>query len=233
MTPPWTSRFSKPPPVAAAGTRALRQDASHDERQSPEVGRLRRPVLELPTLVLNRNWQPVNVTTVARALVLVWNDAAEVVDPQSYQTFDWPSWSEREVSDLAPALRAGSGRRIAVPEIVTLIRYSRIPKVTVTFSRRNLLFRDNWTCQYCGKQPGAGQLTIDHVVPRSLGGPSSWTNCVLACEPCNSRKAARTPSQAGMRLRSRPTSPQWGPDFARHDGGLPSWHPFVKEIAAG
>ena len=76
-----------------------------------------------------------------------------------------------------------------------------MPAAAVTFSRRNIFKRDRYVCQYCGSQPGSEELTIDHVVPRSQGGVSSWTNCVLACMTCNKRKADRTPEQAGMMLR--------------------------------
>ncbi len=79
--------------------------------------------------------------------------------------------------------------------------YDRLPSAAVSFSRRNLFKRDHWTCQYCGLQPGGDELTIDHMVPRSQGGTSTWENCVLACVTCNKRKADRTPQQAGLKLR--------------------------------
>ena len=77
-----------------------------------------------------------------------------------------------------------------------LAEYDRLPTAAVSFSRRNIFKRDHWTCQYCGRQPGGDELTIDHVVPRSQGGVSTWENCVLACIDCNKRKADRTPAQA-------------------------------------
>ena len=91
--------------------------------------------------------------------------------------------------------------RLRVPEVIALTDYDRLPSAAVTFSRRNMFKRDHWTCQYCGAQPGSDELTIDHVVPRSQGGTSTWENCVLACVTCNKRKADRTPQQAGMKLR--------------------------------
>jgi len=142
-------------------------------------------VLERPTLVLNRNWQPVNVASVARALVLVWNDSAKVVDPDDYRLYTWADWS-----GLAP--RAGDlfiqavRQRLRVPEVIALAAYDRLPSAAVSFSRRNVFKRDHYTCQYCGAQPGSEELSIDHVVPRSRGGQSSWENCVLSCIACNS-----------------------------------------------
>ena len=119
-----------------------------------------------------------------------------------------------------------------VPEVVCLSRYDRLPGTAVTFSRRNVAKRDHHTCQYCGAQPGWEQVTIDHVVPRSQGGASSWTNCVAACVACNARKADRTPEQAGMRLRSHPARPEWKPLYAAHNVRIPSWTRFLPSELA-
>ena len=185
-------------------------------------------VLQRPTLVLNRNWQPVNVATVARALVLLWNESARVVDPQDYQTFSWEDWSKLRPQNgeaFVQAIRL----RIRAPEVITLTDYDRLPSAAVTFSRRNIFKRDHYTCQYCGRQPGGEELTIDHVMPRAQGGESRWDNCVLACLTCNHRKADRTPAQAAMRLRKQPVRPVWKPLYAAHDVRIESWSKFVSE----
>ena len=184
--------------------------------------------LERPTLVLNRNWQPVNVATVARALVLLWNESARVVDPDDYQTYTWADWSQLRVRDGDPSIQA-IRLRLRAPEVIVLANYDRLPSAAVSFSRRNLFKRDHWTCQYCGLQPGADELTIDHVVPRSQGGTSTWENCVLACMTCNKRKADRTPQQAGLKLRHAPVRPLWKPMYARHSVRIESWSKFVSE----
>ncbi len=85
------------------------------------------------------------------------------------------------------------------------------------------------SCQYCGKQPGGEELTIDHVVPRAHGGVSSWTNCVLACVDCNSKKAARTPKEARMKLRKQPVRPSWKPIYAQRMDRIQSWNKFISE----
>ena len=185
-------------------------------------------VLQRPTLVLNRNWQPVNVATVARALVLVWNEAARVVDVADYQTFTWADWSKLRPRDGEDSIRA-IRLRLRVPEVIALVNYDRLPKLAVTFSRRNIFKRDRYVCQYCGSQPGTAELTIDHVVPRARGGESNWTNCVLACVACNKRKADRTPHQAGMRLRKVPVRPTWKPIYARDSVRIESWSKFISE----
>jgi 5-methylcytosine-specific restriction endonuclease McrA len=110
-----------------------------------------------------------------------------------------------------------------------LTSYDRVPVNAVTFSRRNVFKRDRFTCQYCGRQPGSEELTIDHVVPRSHGGRSSWENCVLACVACNHRKADRTPAEAKMDLRGNPSRPQWRPFYAARSGRIESWSKFISE----
>ena len=188
-------------------------------------------VLEGATLVLNRYWQPVGVTPVARALVMLWTDVARAIEPLDYRALDWEEWAGRAPEPGAPCVRSAT-LRIRVPEVVVLRHYDRMPGVAVAFSRRNVAKRDHHTCQYCGDQPGWETITVDHVVPRSQGGPSTWTNCVAACVGCNARKADRTPEQAGMRLRKRPTRPDWKPLYAAGAGRAPSWSAFLPDDRA-
>ena len=185
-------------------------------------------VLQRPTLVLNRNWQPVHVATVARALVLLWNESARVVDPEDFQLYTWADWSRLRPRADEPFVQAVRFR-LRVPEVITLSGYDRLPLAAVTFSRRNVFKRNHYTCQYCGGQPGGEELTIDHVLPRSQGGVSSWENCVLACMACNKRKADHTPEQAGAKLRRQPVRPAWKPLYADHSVRIASWSKFVSE----
>lgn len=185
-------------------------------------------VLQHPTLVLNRNWQPVNVATVERALVMLWNESAHVVDPHDYQMYGWADWSRLAPRDGELFIQA-TRLRLRVPEVVALTGYDRLPRAAVSFSRRNIFKRDHYTCQYCGVQPGSEELTIDHVVPRAQGGVSSWENCVLACVACNKRKADRTPAQAGLRLRKQPIRPAWKPLYAASTLRIASWSKFVSD----
>ena len=185
-------------------------------------------VLNRPTLVLNRSWQPVNVATVARALVLLWNESAQVVDPLDYQLYDWDDWANLKPTDGDAYIQAIK-LRLRVPEVIVLAEYDRLPSAAVSFSRRNIFKRDGWACQYCSVQPGGSELTIDHVVPRSQGGQSTWENCVLACVECNKRKADRTPKQARMKLLSEPRRPRWTPIYARQSLRIASWSKFISE----
>ena len=185
-------------------------------------------ILNRPTLVLNRNWQPVGVATVAKSLVKAWNESARIVDPADYQQYWWHDWLRLRPVEGEPFIQTRRFQ-LRVPEVVTLTKYDRLPINAVTFSRRNVFKRDRFTCQYCGKQPGSEELTIDHVVPRAQGGTSSWDNCVLACVGCNTRKADRTPGQAGMSLRKQPSRPLWKPFYASHGMRIDSWSKFVSE----
>ena len=184
-------------------------------------------VLERPTLVLNRHWRPVRVTTVLRALVMLWNDAAKAVEPDEFRLYSWAEWVELHPPPGAAVVRT-SRSALRAPEVVCLTRFDRLPTVAVAFSRRSVAKRDHHTCQYCGVQPGWERITVDHVLPRSQGGVSSWTNCVAACPDCNTLKANRTPEQAGMRLRRRPARPDWKPlDHVSQSARNETWARFL------
>lgn len=186
-------------------------------------------ILNRPTLVLNKNWQPVGVATVAKSLVKVWNEAARIVDPKDYRLYTWEDWVELKPADGEPFILTAR-LKIRVPEVVTLTSYDKLPTNAVTFSRRNVFKRDRFTCQYCGEQPGGEELTIDHVIPRAQGGVSAWENCVLACIDCNAKKADRTPDEARMPLRRKPVRPVWKPLYAAHGARIDSWSKFISEV---
>jgi 5-methylcytosine-specific restriction endonuclease McrA len=185
-------------------------------------------ILNRPTLVLNRNWQPVGVVPVAKSLIKVWNEAARIVDPADFQLYSWADWAQLTPADNDPVIRTRS-LMLRVPEVIVLKSSSRVPSTRVPFSRRNLFKRDQYTCQYCGRQPGSAELTIDHVVPRAQGGTSTWENCVLACIGCNAKKADRTPAQARMPLRVQPVRPKWHPLYSIHKVRVDSWSRFLSE----
>ncbi len=167
-------------------------------------------VLGQPTLVLNKYWVAITTTTVRKALCLLYTDAAHAISPDTYESFDFDSWSDLSVPQGGLAVRSIS-IEIRAPEIIKLRSFDGFPKKQVPFTRKNIYRRDNFTCQYCGAQPGSAELSIDHVVPVSRGGRSTWTNCVLACLRCNKKKGNRTPEEAGLRMLQRPVQPPWNP----------------------
>jgi 5-methylcytosine-specific restriction endonuclease McrA len=138
-------------------------------------------------LVLNATYEPINVCTVKRAVVLLLKDKAEVIEHSEWE------------------LRSAS-RSIQRPTVIRLVTYVRIPRDTHRrkITRRAVFARDEWTCQYCGSR---GNLTVDHVIPKSKGGTSNWENIVASCAPCNRRKGDALPPQAGMRLLRQPRTP--------------------------
>ncbi|MBR9802484.1 MAG: HNH endonuclease [Rubinisphaera brasiliensis] len=184
--------------------------------------------LTRPTLVLNKSWQPVRVATAARCLIMLWNGTVKAVDLNDYQTYSWEDWSRITPGDEHVVVRSVQ-QDILVPDVVVLQNYAKQPKRTVTFSRRNLFRRDAHQCQYCGCKPSSSELTIDHVLPRSQGGGSSWENCVLACVKCNTRKGGRTPEQANMPLKVKPVRPKWTHLFSMPKHRISTWSKFISD----
>lgn len=184
-------------------------------------------VLKERALVLNRSWAPVGTTSVRTALCLMFRAAARAVLPHDTTVHDFDSWASLDVDDSEPCVRTVR-HRLKVPEILLLTRYDGIPRRRVAFSRRNIYRRDQNTCQYCGAKPALDQLTLDHVRPRSMGGRTDWTNCVVSCVRCNRRKSNRTPEESGVRLLREPREPSWSPCLTiPQEKRKQSWEPFV------
>lgn len=189
----------------------------------------RHDLLDRATLVLNRSWRPVHVTTVRRALCMVFRGAARIVCPETLSTFDFEEWIAVPPACDELAIRSPS-IRIAAPEVVLLQQYDRVPCHEAPFTRRNLFLRDDFTCQYCGRRRPTDHLSVDHVVPRSRGGTTSWENCVLACVGCNARKADRTLKEAGLHLLRQPVRPRWTPYLTlRPSQRMDSWARFAPD----
>ena len=189
-------------------------------------------VLNSGVLVLNRSYLPIHVTSVRRAFSLLYQGIAKAVDEQ-YQTFDFDEWSQLAVARDAEAIGTPSGP-VRVPRVVVLVAFDRLPKRHVRFSRINLMARDNFQCQYCGRKPVRAELNLDHVVPRALGGRSTWENVVTSCVDCNRRKGGRTPRQARMKLLSQPARPRWTPlmNLMLSSVRYKEWKPFLSVVDA-
>ena len=169
-------------------------------------------VLARQTLVLNRSWLAIATTPVRDALSLLYTGAARAIEPGTYQTHDFESWTRLAVAEDEPYVSTVS-MIFKAPEVVVLRDFSGVPRQILPFTRRNLMRRDEQRCQYCGRRPAAAELSIDHVLPRSRGGENSWENCVLACVQCNRRKGSKLMQDCGMRLLREPRAPQWSPIF--------------------
>lgn len=141
--------------------------------------------LQKPVLVLNASYEPINICAARRALVLILKGVAQ---PEEF----------------CPTLLHSARHTLNLPSVIRLLEYRRIPHQTRALSRKNILMRDRYTCQYCLSTMPSGELTLDHVVPRSRHGETTWENLVACCHHCNNRKGSRTPEEAGMKLARQP-----------------------------
>lgn len=194
--------------------------------------------LDAKVLVLNKLYVAIRVISARRAFAMLCRNQAEVihVDRGQYLNYDFASWAEvselqREFEpDLHDWVRTVR-MHIAVPKVIRLFGYDRLPAQQVKLNRRNLFARDRNRCQYCGRSFPSSELTIDHVLPRSQGGGDSWQNLVCACVRCNAKKGGRTPMQARMSLRKTPARPKRHPLISVRLGQerYESWKAFLDE----
>src|SRR3989449_5494134 len=149
-------------------------------------------------LVLNRLFQAIQITSVRRAFCLLYKGEVRAVAPD-YTTYDWEDWK-----DIPPQgddeFIATPSFRVRIPRVVLLLHFDRLPRHDVRFTRKNIFFRDRNRCQYCGGKYQTRDLNLDHVVPLSRGGKSTWENVVCCWIACNSRKGGLLPEGAGMHL---------------------------------
>lgn len=170
--------------------------------------------LNQQVLVLNRLWQAVNICSARRALTLLFEGHAQVVlnaPDGSFQTYSFEQWHDFSREQPHPESIHTVSFRIRVPRVIVLALFDRMPKKEVKFTRHNIFERDRNTCQYCGQVFERKDLNLDHVVPRERGGPTTWENIVCSCILCNTKKANRTPYEAGMNLVRKPKRPKWRP----------------------
>ena len=186
-------------------------------------------------LVLNRNWQAVNIIGVRRAFGLLWRDHARVLntfggDYSPMTASDWVEFSMR-TSELPRGAEYVRTIRlhIILPKILLLNDYDRLPVSEVKFNRESVFERDNYTCQYTGRVCRARDLTLDHVIPRDRGGRTSWENIVTCLREVNTQKGNRLPHEAGLRLLRKPERPRWRPFVAIAAGSRidRSWTNFL------
>lgn len=168
-------------------------------------------LLKRPTLVLNSRWQPIQVSAAREAIGLVAKGHAKIIEPETYEVHDLLSWNDVSKAREKLGQRVIRSMRLSLlpPEVIVLTEYDGLGERAVVFSRKNIFRRDRFACQYCGIQPGSAELTIDHIIPRSKGGKSTWENCVLACVPCNKKKADLPLEKSGLKLRRQPKKPTW------------------------
>ena len=196
--------------------------------------------LQAHVLTLNRGYVAFQVITARRAFCLLIKGFAEVINVEEghYRSYDFQDW--QDVSELKLAFgELGADEdwinavnfSIEVPRVIRLLRYDRVPQHVVKFNRRNIFLRDHNRCQYCRRRFSSAELSLDHVVPRSRGGRTTWDNIVSACLKCNVGKGGRTPREAGMELVTRPRKPTRSPLLAEtvNSQKYAMWKTFVGE----
>lgn len=187
------------------------------------------PPLRGRSLILNRAFLPIHVTSVRRALGLLYRGVAQAVDAD-YRTFDYPAWAG--LSPVGFEVVGVVDGLVRVPRVLLLVAFDRVPSRRVRLSRLNIFIRDADTCQYCGRRLPRSELSLDHVLPRCRGGKTTWENVVCACIDCNRRKGAGEPLTAGLRLRRAPRRPAWTPFLERQFAGrgYREWVPFLRDM---
>jgi len=192
--------------------------------------------LDCNVLVLNKHYMAIRIVGAKRAFSLLFRELAEVVSLEEgrYSNYDFQSWCEvsqfrRQFEPDGHDWVSTVNFYIAVPRIIRLLFYDRLPRTDVKFNRRNIFARDKSRCQYCGRRQPTSELSLDHVIPRSMGGKSMWENVVCSCAECNIKKGGRTPKEARMTLIQKPIKPKHNPLVHVHLGHerYHSWKQFL------
>jgi len=188
--------------------------------------------LDKPTvLVLNRNWQAINVRTPADVFCQMAANVATGLDIDSGTMMPkkWHEWLKLDVRDQDDAVHTVRGP-IRIPTVIVLARYDKVPKRRPKLSPKSIWQRDGGLCQYTGRPLKPGEGSIDHVLPRSRGGQTTWENCVLADKQVNQHKANRLPEEAGMHLLKTPKVPPSIPStlLIRNTYEIPDWNLFLQ-----
>ena len=192
--------------------------------------------LDYNVLVLNKHYMAIRVVRARRAFSLLFRELAEVVsfEENAYSGYNFQNWCEvsqfkRQFQPDGHDWVSTVNFHIAVPRIIRLLFYDRLPRNEVKFNRRNIFARDRNKCQYCGKWYPTSELSLDHVIPKNMGGKSVWGNVVCACVKCNVKKGGLTLKQAGMTLVQKPDRPKRNPIVHIHLGHqrYQSWKQFL------
>lgn len=184
-------------------------------------------------LVLNRNWQAINVKSPQEAFGMLATDTAtglDISDDGTMQPVRWKDWLKLPIRETDNVVRTVRGE-IRVPTVIVLANFAKVPKKRPKFGTRGIWERDGGKCQYTGKVLKPGEGNIDHIIPRSRGGKSTWENCVLAHKDVNSKKGSKLPEEAGLRLLRKPIAPREVPVSAliKNQHRVKDWELFLAE----
>jgi 5-methylcytosine-specific restriction endonuclease McrA len=191
------------------------------------MGRLQKNTV----LVLNKNWQAINVKTPQDAFCMIATGAATGLDIDSsgnMTPITWQKWIELEVREGDNYIKTVKGH-IRIPTVIILCKFNQVPKRRPKFSSKAIWERDKGICQYTGKKLKPGEGNIDHVIPKQKGGQTSWTNCVLSCTKVNAKKGNKTPEEMGLKLLREPFTPKELPStlYIKNHYSIPEWDYFL------
>jgi 5-methylcytosine-specific restriction endonuclease McrA len=183
-------------------------------------------------LVLNRNWQAIHVKNPAEAVSMMYSDSAtglDILGEDHMIPLRWNDWINLPYDENARYIKTIRGN-IKIPKVIVLCNFDRVPKKRPKFTSKSIWMRDNGICQYTGKKLKPNEGNIDHVLPKSRGGASTWTNCVLAHKEINSKKADRTLEESGLKLIRQPQAPKELPVtfYIRNKHNIKEWNVFLK-----
>jgi 5-methylcytosine-specific restriction endonuclease McrA len=183
-------------------------------------------------LILNRNWQAIHVKSAAEALSMMFSGSAtglDIIGADNMVPYTWENWISLPFDEKANYINTVRGK-IKIPKIIVLCQYNQVPKRRPKFSSKAIWNRDGGICQYTGKKLTPNEANIDHVLPRSKGGRTTWTNCVLSHREVNHKKGNMTPEEAGLKLIRQPYEPPALPTtcFIKNHLNIPEWNVFLN-----
>jgi len=183
-------------------------------------------------LVLNRNWQAIDVKSPADALSMMYTDNAtglDVLGKDHMIPYRWKDWVNLPFDSDCDYIKTINGG-IKIPKIIVLCNFDKVPIKRPKFSSTGIWNRDDGICQYTGRRLSKNEGNVDHVIPKSRGGRSNWDNCVLSHKDINAKKADRTPEEAGLKLLKKPTTPKHLPIsfYIKNKHNIPEWDIFLK-----
>jgi 5-methylcytosine-specific restriction endonuclease McrA len=188
---------------------------------------------QLTVLVLNKNWQAIHVKNPMDALSMMYTGTAvalHVIDGEIQQPLKWNQWVSLPFNSNEQYLNSPT-QQIQIPKIIILTKFGKVPLKRPKLSKQNIWKRDNFTCQYTGKKIKLGEGNIDHVLPKSKGGKTEWSNLVLSCKDINQHKGDKTPEQAGLKLIKSPVIPSVGlsTDIIENKFNIREWDLFLTQ----
>ena len=183
--------------------------------------------MEKFTLVLNKNFIPIDIAHYKRAIILIFLNKAKIVESKTFTIYNWDEWTKLDLPDYG--VIKGASRDYKVPEIIILSKYDKVKRRKFNANKKNIYKRDNAECQYCSAKLTYDQSTLDHIEPRCKNGKLSWENCVLSCRKCNHKKADLSLEEVGMKLKKPPKSPN-SDLFHLYQSDMPDcWKIFLKK----